>query len=540
MEGTGMRPPAIQRLDMRRLSLRTKILAITGVSGTLVMIILVAAFSLQMRESLKEESARRATAASQELAHHLAIATWARDEVSLVRATTATLRNHPDMAYVVVRDRQGDILGDARVPRLVSSALLPSLPAEGSERELYVGGRRVLETSAPVVFEPRAPSADAAPAQLQVGSVQVGLEMELLEQAVSRMALRGLGVGLVVLVACLLVVAALARVLIVPLERLAHAAAGFAAGDLRQQIDTSGTDEVGDLARSFATMAEMLATLLKDLRGAASDMEREATNVLATSSQQSAMANEQASAIHETGATVAEIAQTSKQATSFADTVISGTSRSDALSAEGQKVVGESVAAMEKLSEQVKAIALAITDLNEQTLQIGDIITTVKDVAEQSNLLALNASIEAAKAGDQGRGFAVVAMEMRTLAEQSKMAANQVRALLGEVQKGTRAAVSATEEGSRRALAAMEMAQSAGSAIVGLSDLIRESSLAARQIAGNTRQQTIGVEQIAAAMNELTIAMQDNVEGTKRIEQVAGNLSNLSKRFSDLVGKYQL
>jgi len=222
------------------------------------------------------------------------------------------------------------------------------------------------------------------------------------------------------------------------------------------------------------------------------------------------------------------------------DTVISGTTRSDALSAEGQKVVSESVAAMEKLSEQVKAIALAITDLNEQTLQIGDIITTVKDVAEQSNLLALNASIEAAKAGDQGRGFAVVAMEMRTLAEQSKMAANQVRALLGEVQKGTRAAVSATEEGSRRALAAMELAQSAGAAIVGLSDLIRESSLAARQIAGNTRQQTIGVEQIAAAMNELTIAMQDNVEGTKRIEQVAGNLSMLSKRFSDLVGKYQL
>ncbi|HEX8537349.1 MAG TPA: methyl-accepting chemotaxis protein, partial [Cystobacter sp.] len=104
----------------------------------------------------------------------------------------------------------------------------------------------------------------------------------------------------------------------------------------------------------------------------------------------------------------------------------------------------------------------------------------------------------------------------------------------------TRAAVMATEEGSRRALAAMELAQSAGAAIKGLSDLIRDSSSAARQIAGNTRQQTIGVEQIAVAMNELTIAMQDNVEGTKRIEQVAGNLSNLSRRFSDLVGKYQL
>ncbi len=541
MEVNGMKPPEVQRLDVRRLSLRTKILAITGVSGALVTGILVAAFSLQMRESLKEEYAKRAAAAGQELAHHLATSTWSRNEEELRLAAAATLHHNKDMAYVVVRDRQGEVLGHAEVPRLAPT-MLPALPPQApAQRELSVGRRPVLEMSAPIFFEPRGSQGDdgSSPRSL-VGSVQVGLELDVLEAAVSRMALRGLGLGMLALAGCLVVVAALCRMLIIPLERLARAAAGMASGDLRQQIDSSGTDEVGDLARSFATMAEMLTNLLKDLRGAAADMEREATNVLATSSQQSTMANEQASAIHETGATVAEIAQTSKQATAFADTVISGTSRSDALSAEGQKVVDESVAAMEKLSEQVKAIALAITDLNEQTLQIGDIITTVKDVAEQSNLLALNASIEAAKAGDQGRGFAVVAMEMRTLAEQSKMAANQVRALLGEVQKGTSAAVKATEEGSRRALAAMELAQSAGAAIKGLSDLIRDSSSAARQIAGNTRQQTIGVEQIAVAMNELTLAMQDNVEGTKRIEQVAGNLSNLSRRFSDLVGKYQL
>jgi methyl-accepting chemotaxis protein len=542
VEVTGMKPPEIQRLDMRRLSLRTKILAITGVSGALVTAILVAVFSFQMRESLKVEFSKRGAAASQELAHHLGTATWSRDEEGLRLATAITLRSNPDVAYVVVRDRQGALLGHAEVQRLVNPAMLPALPEQApGRRELSVGKRPVLETSAPIYFEPRGRGTEGGTQPREfVGSVQVGLELDVLEEAVQGVAVRGLGLGMLALAVCLLGVAALCRVLIVPLERLARAAAGMASGDLRQQIDAGGTDEVGDLARSIATMAEMLTNLLKDLRGAAADMEREATNVLATSSQQSAMANEQASAIHETGATVAEIAQTSKQATSFADTVISGTSRSDALGADGQKVVDESVAAMEKLSEQVKAIALAITDLNEQTLQIGDIITTVKDVAEQSNLLALNASIEAAKAGDQGRGFAVVAMEMRTLAEQSKMAANQVRALLGEVQKGTRAAVTATEEGSRRALAAMELAQSAGAAIKGLSDVIRDSSGAARQIAGNTRQQTIGVEQIAAAMNELTIAMQDNVEGTKRIEQVAGNLSNLSKRFSDLVGKYQL
>ncbi|HVG61254.1 MAG TPA: methyl-accepting chemotaxis protein, partial [Hyalangium sp.] len=137
-------------------------------------------------------------------------------------------------------------------------------------------------------------------------------------------------------------------------------------------------------------------------------------------------------------------------------------------------------------------------------------------------------------------GFAVVAMEMRALAEQSKVAAIQVRALLGEVQKGTKAAVAATDEGSRRAQAAMALAQSAGSAILGLAEVIKESSAAARQIAGNTRQQTIGVEQIATAMSELSVAMADSVNGTRQIEQVAGNLSNLSKKFSELVGRYQL
>ncbi len=535
MEGYGMRPLVIQRLDTRRLSLRIKILGITGVSGAIVAGMLVLAFSLQMREALRGEFAKRAAVVSHELAHHLSRATVSRDEAVISSATAATLRSIPDVAYVVVRDVQGEVLGRAVVERLAGVELLPEASSEVADRVLSVGGRPVQETSAPIFSAPHMPSPTGV-----VGTVQVGLDLDTLERAVSRTALKGLGLGMLVLAACLAVAAVLCRALIIPLERLAHAASGFAAGDLRQQIDSSGTDEVGDLARSFATMAEGLTDLLKDLRSAAADIEREAANVLATSSQQSAMANEQASAIHETSATVAEIAQTSKQATSYADTVISGTSRSDALSTEGQQVVGESVSAMDKLTEQVKAIALAITDLNEQTLQIGDIITTVKDVAEQSNLLALNASIEAAKAGDHGRGFAVVAMEMRTLAEQSKMAANQVRALLGEVQKGTAAAVTATEEGSRRALAAMELAQRAGSAIMGLSDLIRESSAAARQIAGNTRQQTIGVEQIAAAMSELSAAMSDNVEGTRRIEQVAGNLSNLSKRFSDLVGKYQL
>jgi methyl-accepting chemotaxis protein len=531
------------RRSVGRLSLRTKILLITGLTGGLVATLLSVVFTVQMRDALRNELASRARVVSIQLASTLAAATAARSQVTLQQAADATLRDVAEVAYVVLRDSQGEILAVASEKAYADAdKVAASLEAKAVERELTVGNRQVLETSAPILFgsaeDPRQPV--AADARSRVGTVQVGIRMDTLSSSVREGVMRAALIGLAALVLCLIAAAMLSRLVTVPLERLTGVAAGIAAGNLRQQIDIRSTDEIGELAQSFGKMAQTVTHLVADLRTAAADIEREASSALTTSSQQSAMAHEQASAISETSTTVAEIAQTAKQATSYADSVISGTQRSEALSTEGQKVVAESVAGMEKLGEQVRAIAVAITELNERTLQIGDIITTVRDVAEQSNLLALNASIEAAKAGDHGRGFAVVAMEMRALAEQSKVAANQVRALLGEVQKGTKAAVAATDEGSRRAQAAMALAQSAGSAILGLAEVIKESSAAARQIAGNTRQQTIGVEQIATAMSELSVAMADSVNGTRQIEQVAGNLSNLSKKFSELVGRYQL
>jgi methyl-accepting chemotaxis protein len=214
--------------------------------------------------------------------------------------------------------------------------------------------------------------------------------------------------------------------------------------------------------------------------------------------------------------------------------------RSEELSRDGERAVEQAEQGIAAVAEQVREIAVAIATLSGHTLKIGEIIATVKDVAEQSNVLALNAAIEASKAGEHGRGFAVLAAEMRKLAEQSKGAAAQVRVILGEIQVGTRTVATATEEGRSRAQAAIALAHTAGEAIAGLTQVIRESSAAARQIADNTRQQTLGIDQIVAAMGDVTGAMNEAVEGTRQIEQVTTNLDTVSRQLSQMVARYRV
>jgi len=351
---------------------------------------------------------------------------------------------------------------------------------------------------------------------------------------------RGLGLSALALVLGALVGALLARPVARPLERLRDAAAAVASGDLTGRFEIRGPGEIADLAASFAAMTEGLQSTLAELREASGKLESGANEILGSVSRQAAMASEQAAAINETSTTASEISQTSRQATSHADSVIEMTQRSDELSQEGLRVVEEAVKASASLGEQVNRIAATMADLSERTLQVGEIIATVKDVAEQSNLLALNASIEASKAGEHGRGFAVVAMEMRNLAEQSKQAAVQVRAILSEIQKGAREASSATDEGAKRAASAMDLSRSAGEAIEGLQMVIKESAQAARQIASNTRQQTIGVEQMVTAITELSTAIHDSAAGTKAIEQGTESLTAVSRRLTEALRRYRV
>jgi methyl-accepting chemotaxis protein len=346
--------------------------------------------------------------------------------------------------------------------------------------------------------------------------------------------------GLLLLAALFVSAVLLARSIQRPIAALEIAATRLAQGDLREQVEIQGTDEIGRLARSFQTMSEGLRAMTLELKRGAHEVDAEARQLLTIATQQSAMTAQQSSAIHETSTTATQIAQTSKQATDHASNVIEIAQRSEDVSTEGERVLDEVKHGIEAVSEQVNAIAGNVSKLAERTLQIGEIIARVKDVAEQSNVLALNAAIEASKAGEHGRGFAVVAAEMRNLAEQSKAAAAQVRVILGEIHAGTRAVAAATEEGASRANAAIGLSNSAASVIVRLAETIRDSSVAARQIANNTRQQTIGVDHIVIAIGDLSAAMEQSVAGTQSIENATTELSTVAGRLSAMLARYQV
>ncbi|MEZ0317878.1 MAG: methyl-accepting chemotaxis protein, partial [Methylophilaceae bacterium] len=206
----------------------------------------------------------------------------------------------------------------------------------------------------------------------------------------------------------------------------------------------------------------------------------------------------------------------------------------------GRKSIEDASAGMERIRQQMDAIAISMGRLSEQSQAIGQIMASVEDLAAQSKLLAVNAAIEAAKAGEHGKGFGVVAQEVRSLAEQSRQATNQVRTILGDIQKATTTAVMATEQGSKAVEAGTWQTEVAGAAIKALDGSVASSTQAAMQIAASSQQQLVGIDQVASAMESIKQASIQNVASARQLESAAGNLNELGQRLKQRVERYKV
>jgi methyl-accepting chemotaxis protein len=384
-------------------------------------------------------------------------------------------------------------------------------------------------------------------------------------------------VGLIAVMSCVLAGASLlvGRGVVGALERLRKGAEIVGSGHLDYRLGMTERDEIGRLAQTFDEMTERLkaTTVSRDERTAELVSANEAAkaelaerkraeerlhrlmqethktvnvvsssthDILAAVTQVASGSAETATAVSQTTATVEEVKQTAQISAEKARHVSETAQRTAQMSQSGRKSVEESVEAMHRIQQQMESIAESIVRLAEQGQAIGEIIATVNDLAEQSNLLAVNAAIEAAKAGEQGKGFAVVAQEVKSLAEQSKQATAQVRTILNDIQKATSAAVMATEQANKAVESGVKLSAEVGEAIRGLADSIAEAAQAAAQIAASAQQQLVGMDQVALAMQNIEQASAQNVGSTKQTENAAQNLRDLGQTLKLLVEQYNV
>lgn len=317
-------------------------------------------------------------------------------------------------------------------------------------------------------------------------------------------------------------------------------AASVAEGDLTTRLDADGSEELRGLAESLNRMVQGLGQLSGQIREGAQGISVATAEILASLSQHSASAAEQSAAVNQTTTTVEEARAAAEQSANKAREVAQQALASAEVTDEGVKAVEAIGGAMDEIRDKVGSIAQGILALSEQTQQIGDITTTVNDLADQSNMLALNASIEAAKAGEQGKGFAVVAAEVRNLAEQSKEATRQVRTILAEIQQAANAAVLATEEGTRVVEAGGELGNVAIDVIRGLTETIGRAAQAAEQIAASAHQQSAGADQIARAMKDINQANTQSLAGAQQSRQAAEGLNELANRLREAAEVYRI
>jgi methyl-accepting chemotaxis protein len=333
----------------------------------------------------------------------------------------------------------------------------------------------------------------------------------------------------------------IARSILGPIHHLREGVDRVAAGDLSHRITTRSKDETGELAAAFnamverrkaaeaeaAGLAELRERTLERVGEIASQLATAAEELHATTSSQASGAQEQSAAVAETTAIVEQVVQTSQQAAERAQQVSDIARDASDVGTTGQEALGTATTTMDNARGQANRVATSILSLAEQAQSIGEIITSVDDIAERSNLLALNAALEAAHAGDRGRGFAVVAAEMKSLAEQSKAATVQVRRMLGAIQKQSNDAVLMTEASTRGLGEASTAAESVGAALRSLAEAVASASQAVAQIAASARQQSGGLQQINQAMRDVAAVANQNLATTRQVGQAARDLTTL-------------
>jgi methyl-accepting chemotaxis protein len=334
----------------------------------------------------------------------------------------------------------------------------------------------------------------------------------------------------------------LMRTIMKPVDALRHMLHDISEGegDLTRRLDDTTKDELADVSRYFNTFIEKL-------RGIISQVAQSAVQVASASNQLHSTAEQIATGAEEVASQTGTVATASEEMSATSHDIAlnclhaaENSNQASDTARGGAEVVKQTISGMERIAAKVRDAAKTVDSLGARSDQIGQIVGTIEDIADQTNLLALNAAIEAARAGEQGRGFAVVADEVRALAERTTRATREIGEMIKAIQSETKGAVSAMEEGVNEVEKGTEASVKSGQALELILNQVNDVTMQVNQIATAAEEQTATTSEITSNISQITDVVHSTARGATETAAASSQLSREAEHLQQLVGQFKL
>jgi twitching motility protein PilJ len=299
-------------------------------------------------------------------------------------------------------------------------------------------------------------------------------------------------------------------------------------------------DSLGNIVDAINYMLDNFAKVLERVRKAASDVSSSAGQILLSTEEMANGATQQDQEITNTSSAVEELTVSMKQVSNNAEASAEAARRALDAAEQGNRSVRDTLEGMQRIRASVQASAKKIKSLGDRSLEISEIVNVINDITEQTNLLALNAAIEAARAGEAGRGFAVVADEVRKLAEHSRTATKDIAALIKAIQAETNEAVVVMEDGTREVEVGAKLADQAGKALDAISTVVRQSAELVQEISLASKQQVRGTEGVANAMQIISGITRQTSQGSRQSARTVEQMVKLSEQLNEALSQFRV